>query len=50
MDGEADLSGVDVVDADAEFLQTAAAVVRSQTEVRGGGGQQPVGCGGGGRD
>ncbi|KAL4435870.1 hypothetical protein ABPG77_000632 [Micractinium sp. CCAP 211/92] len=32
VDGEADLSGVDVVDADAEFLQTAAAVVRSQTE------------------
>ncbi|KAL4458763.1 hypothetical protein ABPG75_013628 [Micractinium tetrahymenae] len=32
VDAEADLSGVDVAEADAEFLQTAAAVVRSQTE------------------
>lgn len=38
VDAEADLSGINAVDADAEFLQTAAAVVRSQTEVRGGGG------------
>lgn len=37
VDAEADLSGINAVDADAEFLQTAAAVVRSQTEVRGGG-------------
>ncbi len=34
VDAEADLGGIDAVDADAEFLQTAAAVVRSQTEVR----------------
>lgn len=33
VDAEADLAGIDAVDADAEFLQTAAAVVRSQTEV-----------------
>lgn len=36
VDAEADLSGIDAVDADAEFLHTAAAVVRSQTAVRGG--------------
>lgn len=35
VDAEADLSGVDVAEADAELLQTAAAVVRSQTEVGG---------------
>lgn len=34
VDAEADLSGVEAVEADAEFLATAAAVVRSQTEVR----------------
>ena len=33
VDGEADLSGIEAVEADAEFLQTAAAIVRSQTEV-----------------
>jgi len=33
-DGEADLSGVEAVEGDEEFLQTAAAIVRSQTEVR----------------
>lgn len=32
VDGEADMSGVEAVEADAEFLQTASAVVRSQTE------------------
>lgn len=35
VDAEADLAGVDAVDADAEFLATAAAIVRSQTEVSG---------------
>ena len=34
MDDEADLSGIEAVEADAEFLQTATAIVRSQTEVR----------------
>jgi hypothetical protein len=33
VDAEADLSGIEAVEADAEFLQTAAAIVRSHTDV-----------------